>query len=96
MAEALVGGGLASRIQGTHDDAVADADSVYARADLRDRPRHLMANDLGHAHPVIHAAVCNVDVRAADAAVGNVDAHFAGRWRDQRGAARTMKLPEPS
>ena len=95
MAEALIGCGFASSIQGTDDDAVADRDSVYVLSDLRDRPRHLMADDLGHAHAVIHAAVRNVDVRAADATVGNVDAHLAGAG-GTTGAARTEKLPEPS
>ena len=41
-----------------------------------------MADDLGHTHPVIHAPVRDVDVRAADAAVGNVDAYFPGAWRN--------------
>ena len=96
VAEAPIGWGFASRIQGTDDDPVADADSVYVRSDLRDRPRHLMADDLGYAHPVIHAAVRNVDVRAADATVGNVDAHFAGRRRNNAARPARMKLPEPS
>src|SRR3982751_5724535 len=82
VAETLVGWRFASSIQGTHDDAVADVDSVYVRSDLRDRSRHFVADDLGNAHSVIHATVRNVDVRAADAAVGDVDAHFPNPWRN--------------
>src|SRR5580765_8070812 len=71
VAETLIGCGFASSIQGTYDDPVPDAHSGYILSDLGDRSRHFMANDLGHTHPVIHAPVRNVDVRSADATVGN-------------------------
>src|SRR6478735_12358703 len=82
VAETLVGCGFASSIQGTDDDPVPNVGSVYVRSDLGDPPRHFMADDLGHTHPVIHAPVRDVGVRAADAAVGNVDAYLPGPWRN--------------
>ena len=81
MADALVGGRLATRVERPHDDVVADRIAVDARADLRDRARHLVPDDLRHPHPVVHMALCDVQIRAADAAEGDVEPNLARpRW----------------
>ena len=49
----------------------------------------------GETDAVIHAAVRDVDIRAADATVGDVEAHLPGAWRNQW-SVPYEKLPAPS
>ncbi len=77
MARALVRGRLATRVERSNHDGVADGEAVDARAELGDRARHLVSDHLRYAHAVIHVAVGDVDVGAADTAEGDVEPHLA-------------------
>ena len=88
MARALVRGRLATRVERSHDDGVADGEAIDARTDLGDRARHLVADHLRHAHAVIHVAVGDVDIGAADTAEGDVDPHLARAGRLDRRSRR--------
>ena len=82
VAHALVGGRLAARVERPHDDVLADREAVDARAELGNRPRHLVPDDLRHPHAVVHVAVRDVEIRAADAAEPDVEPDLARPRRD--------------
>ena len=81
VAVSPVGRRLGARIERPDDDRVAGTEPLDPRADLGDRPRHLVANDLRRPHPSVHRAMSDVQVGAADAAIRDVEPHLPGGRR---------------
>ena len=95
MAEALVGGCLAARVERPHDDGVADLEAVHARPELGHCSRHLVPDHLRCADTVVHCAVRDVQVGPADPAVRDLEPHLAvgGGARLRRHEARSGRAP---
>jgi hypothetical protein len=84
VAETPVRRCLAARVEWTDDDPIAHAYPLDARPDLRNRPGHLVPDHLRNANTVIHAAVGDVQVGAADPAERNIEADLTRAWGDPR------------
>ena len=95
VADTLVRRRLAAAVERPDDDLVADREAVDAGAELRDRPGHLVPDHLRRLHAVVHRAVGDVDVGAADPAVGDVEPDLAliGRARLRTRRPRTARRP---
>ena len=87
MAESSVGDCLAPGVERPHDDPVADLELVHARPKLGHRSRHLVSDHLWRVHTVIHVAVRDVQVGAANPAVGDVQASLTRAGLDGRSIA---------
>jgi hypothetical protein len=92
---ALVGGRLAARVERPDDYRLADLEPGDAWSELGHRAGHLVPDDLWRLHTVIHRPVGDVQVGAADATVGDVEAHLPVRRR-ARFTSRSAKRPPPS
>ena len=77
VAQAAIGGRLAARVERPHDHLVAGLETLDSVTDLGDRPRHLVPDHLRWPHPRVHRAVRDVQIGAADAAVGDLEPHLS-------------------
>ena len=77
MAQAAIRRRLAARVERPHDHLVAGLEALDSVADLGNGPRHLVPDHLRRANARIHRAVRDVQVRAADAAVGDLQPHLS-------------------
>ena len=68
-------------IEWTDDNPIADLPTSDVLADLGDFARHLVSDNLWNRHALVHVALKDVQVCAAHAAVGDVDAHLLWAWR---------------
>jgi hypothetical protein len=93
MADALVSRCLATGVERPHDDVLADRVAFDSRTELRHRARHLVADDLRHAHPVIHVTLGDVKIRPADAAERYVEPHLSRPRLDQLALAEREPTP---
>src|SRR5581483_434167 len=84
---------LTGRVERSDDDRVADVEALDALPDGGDGAGHLVADHLRRPHAVIHRSVGDVEVGAADAAVGDVEAHLARAGRDELAVADPERLP---
>ena len=87
VAEPSVGDCLALGVERPHDHAVADPELVHAGPELGHRSRHLVPDHLWRVHTVVHMTVRNVQVGAADPAIGDVQASLARAGPDGRSIA---------
>ena len=72
------GGAIAARVERTHGDAVARAPARHSAAHAGDGARHFVAHHVRQGQTVRHGAVKEMQVGAADAAIGNADLHLPG------------------
>ncbi len=77
VAHALIGRCFAAGIERAYDHRVTNCVLVHARAELGNGAGHLVPDHLWRMYPVIHVTVRNMNVGAADAAVHDVEPHFA-------------------
>ena len=70
-----------------HGDPIPGTPLRNAIANCFDRARHLVSNDLWKLDAVIHIAVKDMEVRSADAAMGNADLHLSGTGLHGRAGA---------
>ena len=93
MAEPLVGGRLAARVQRPDDDGIPDREPIHAGSDLRHVPGHLVSDHLGHLHALVHRSVSDMQIGSADAAVGDVQADFTWAGRHRRRSTESERAP---
>ena len=77
VAQAAIRRRLAARVERPHDHLVAGLEALDSRADLGNRPRHLVPDHLRRANPRVHRAVRDVQVGAADATVRDLQPHLS-------------------
>jgi len=75
------GGTAAARAQRPHDNPIADGKAVDGGAELGHYAGHFVADDAAVADALVHVSQIDVQIRAADAAIGDIDAHLTDRWR---------------
>ena len=68
-------------VERPHDDGVAETQPFDLGPDLRNGPGHLVADHAWRPDPCVHRTVGDVEVRAADPAVGNVEADLTASGR---------------
>ena len=68
-------------VERSHHHGIADTEMFNARTDLSDGAGHFVPDHLRSLDAMIHRAVKNMKVRAADSGVGDADSHFALRGR---------------
>ncbi len=78
MTEPSIRFGFTAIVERTHDDRVARLKSGDGFTQLFDGAGHFVADHLGHANAPVHVAVKNMQVCATDAAIGDLEANFAG------------------
>ena len=89
LADVAMSGGagrtVAAGVEGHNRDAVAQLPLGDSGASLGDGPRHLVPEDRRHLDSLIHGAMENVQIGAANSAMRHIDSYFTSA-RDHRAA----------
>ena len=78
MAQAAIRRRFRARIERPHNHLVSELEALDSGAELGNGPRHLVPDHLWRAHPTVHGPVRDVQIRAANTTVGDLQPHLAG------------------
>ncbi len=72
VAEPAIGGRLTARVERPHHHSVADGEALHLRAERGNGSRHLVPDHLRRMNSPVHRTVCDVQVGAAQPAIGHI------------------------